>query len=91
MKTTTTVRLSDSLLARAKKKARERKTTVTALLEEGLLTVLEDRPAAAERRRVKLPVSKAKGGLLPGADPAKLSTYVQELEDIAYIEKLKRL
>lgn len=42
----TTIEISDSLLESAKRRARERGTTLRALVEEGLRTVLEQEPAA---------------------------------------------
>ncbi|MEK7266352.1 MAG: DUF2191 domain-containing protein [Pseudomonadota bacterium] len=90
MKSVTTIRLPDNLLALARKKARERGTTLTALLEEGLREVVSERPAPAEPRRVKLPISAAKGGLLPGIDAVKLSTHAQEEDDLDYVERMKR-
>ncbi|MFN0022838.1 MAG: DUF2191 domain-containing protein [Parvularculaceae bacterium] len=68
-------------MTQAKKAARERGTTVTALIEEGLRTVVAARPAVA-KRRVDLPVSSAVGGLLPGINPVKLLAYVDELDDL---------
>ena len=63
----TTVRLRDNLLQRAKKRATEENRTLTSLIEEGLLIVLA-RPETARLKKVKLPVSKAAGGVLPGVD-----------------------
>lgn len=63
----TTVRLSDDLFRKAKRKAAEEGRTLTSLLEEGLKSVLvEAKPA--KRARVRLPVSTAKGGTFPGID-----------------------
>ena len=63
----TTIRLSDDLLHRAKKKAAEQGRTLTSLIEEGLKTMLAE-SRAARRMRVQLPISKASGGTLPGVD-----------------------
>jgi hypothetical protein len=72
----TTVRLSAELLRRAKKKAAEEGRTLTSLLEDGLKSVLaEVRPR--RRVRVRVPVSKAAGGTLPGVDLNRSS----DLED----------
>jgi hypothetical protein len=72
----TTIRLSDDLLRRAKKKAAEQGRTLTSLVEEGLKSVLaESRPV--RRTRVRLPISKASGGTLPGVDLNRSS----DLED----------
>jgi hypothetical protein len=72
----TTVRLSDSLLRRAKQKAAESGRTLTSLIEEGLKTVLAE-PQFSRGRRVRLPVSKASGGTWPGVDLNRSS----DLED----------
>ena len=42
-----------------------------------------------ERHPVLLPVSKATGGLLPGVNLTRFSDY-QEMEDLEYIERMKR-
>jgi hypothetical protein len=76
----TTVRLSDDLLRRARKKAAEQGRTLTSLLEEGLKNVLaESKPA--KRTRVRLPVSKATGGTLPGVDLNRSSDLEDRMED----------
>lgn len=63
----TTIRLRDDLLRRAKKKAAEEGRTLTSLVEEGLMLVLTE-AKETKRRRIRLPVSKASGGVLPGVD-----------------------
>ena len=73
----TTVRLSDDLLRKARKKAAEDGRTLTSLVEEGLRTVLaESKPH--KRGRVRLPVSRESGGTLPGVDLNRSS----DLEDL---------
>ena len=72
----TTIRLSDDLLRRAKKKAAEKGRTLTSLIEDGLKIILAE-PQRTPRSRVHLPVSKASGGTLPGIDLNRSS----ELED----------
>ncbi len=42
-----------------------------------------------ERRHVRLPASKATGALLPGVNLTRFSDY-QEMEDLEYIERMKR-
>jgi hypothetical protein len=64
----TTVRLEESLLAQAKREAARRGTTVTALIEQGLRLVLARPGKVEERPWVRLPVSRASGGTLPGVD-----------------------
>jgi hypothetical protein len=63
----TTIRIHDDLLKRAKKRAAEEGRTLTSLIEEGLTFILAE-PKAKRRERVRLPVSKATGGVLPGVD-----------------------
>lgn len=84
----TTVRLPDDLLARAKRKAAAEGRTLTALIEDGLRRVVDERPKAPKARRVVLPVSKATGGLMPGVDLTRFSDY-QEMEDLEYVERMK--
>ena len=72
----TTIRLSDDLLRRAKNRAAEKGRTLTSLIEDGLKMILaEARPAP--HSRVRLPVSTASGGTLPGVDLIRSS----KLED----------
>jgi len=72
----TTIRLSDDLLRKAKRQAAEKGRTLTSLIEEGLKTVLAE-PRSATIARLRLPVSKASGGTLPGVDLNRSS----DLED----------
>ena len=72
----TTIRLSPDILRKAKKQAAEKGRTLTSLIEDGLKAVLaEPRPSSVQRLR--LPVSKASGGTLPGVDLNRSS----DLED----------
>jgi hypothetical protein len=64
----TTVRLSEALINQVKREAEQRGETVTALIEEGLRLVLAQSHQPPSRERVILPVSKARGGVLPGVD-----------------------
>jgi len=63
----TTVRINDDLLRRAKKRAAAEGRTLTSLVEEGLQLTLS-KAKSSRRKRVKLPVSQATGGVLPGID-----------------------
>ena len=76
----TTIRLSDDLLQRAKKKAAEQGRTLTSLVEEGLKTVLAE-SKAVRRTRVDLPISKASGGTLPGVDLNRSSDLQDLMEE----------
>ena len=73
----TTVRLSDDLLRKAKKKAAGEGRTLTSLVEEGLKIVLAE-SKSRKRGQVRLPISKASGGTLPGVDLNRSS----ELQDL---------
>jgi hypothetical protein len=64
----TTVRLDEALLERAKREARRRHTTLTALLEEGLQLALARGRRSAPRAHVSIPVSNTSGGTLPGVE-----------------------
>ena len=63
----TTVRIKDELLKRAKRKALDEGRTLTSLIEDGLALVLSEIKAGSPKH-VHLPVSKARGGVLPGVD-----------------------
>ena len=76
----TTVRLRDDLLKRARKRAAEDGRTLTSLIEEGLTLVLAE-PKASRRKQVKLPVSAASGGVLPGVDLNRSSALEEVMED----------
>ncbi len=75
----TTVRLDDALLTCAKEHAAREQRTLTALIEEGLTLVLE-RPRP-ERRRVSLPISKARSGVRPGVDLNCNATLLDVLDE----------
>ena len=63
----TTIRLDDDLLRAAKRHAVETGRTLTAVIEDALRQALARRDRSP-RRRVKLPVSRSEGKLLPGVD-----------------------
>ena len=64
----TTVRLEDALINQAKREAERRGETLTALIEQGLRLVLAQSRTRRQREPVKLTVSEAGGGVLPGID-----------------------
>lgn len=68
----TTVRLDEHLLVQAKEYASRHRRTLTAVIEDALRALLarsQRTPArSATARRLRLPVSKHKGGLMPGVD-----------------------
>lgn len=64
----TTVRLDDALLNQAKREAERRGETLTALIEQGLRLILTNSRTRRQRDPIRLPVSRAGGGVLPGID-----------------------
>lgn len=85
----TTVRLPEELLTRAKRKAASEGKTLTALIEEGLRLAISGPRGERSRKRVMPPVSKARGGLMPGVDLTHFSE-IQEQDDLEYAERLGR-
>lgn len=83
MKTTLDIR--DDLLAEAKAMAARQRTTLTRMVEEGLALRLRAQAAAASRastaRLPPLPVSKRRGGLLPGIDGASNRSMLEAAGD----------
>ncbi len=77
----TTVRLPDSLLAIARKKAREDGTTLTALIEEGLRALVQTPKPPPKRKKTHLPICRAGGGVYPGIDLVKTSL-LEEIDDL---------
>ena len=77
----TTVRLPEDLVRRAKRKAAAEGVSLTALLEDGLRRVLNERGTGRRIRRVLPPVSTATGGMMPGID-LKDSASLQEMDDL---------
>ena len=75
----TTIRLPEILLRKARKKASEQGRTLTSLIEEGLKTVLAE-AQPVRRTPVRLPISKATGGLLPGVDLNRSSDLLDLME-----------
>jgi hypothetical protein len=82
----TTVRLPEELLRRAKQKAAAEGRTLTALVEDGLRRIIAAEPTV---KRTLPPVSKAKGGLLPGVDLTSFSK-IEEADDLEYLARIKR-
>ncbi len=77
----TTVRLPEDLVRRAKRKAAAEGVSLTALIEDGLRRVLNERGSGRSVRRVLPPVSTAKGGTMPGVD-LNDSALLQEMDDL---------
>jgi hypothetical protein len=64
----TTLRVDDELLRRAKSYAARRGRSLTSVFEEALRRLLSEAERLDKRERVELPVSVARGGVLPGVD-----------------------
>lgn len=62
------MRLDDNFLRQVKREAQKRGETLTSMIEQGLRLVLAGSQPKRPRRRVKLPVSRAGGGVAPGVD-----------------------
>ena len=77
----TTIRINDDLLKRAKKHATDEGRTLTSLVEDGLALILS-KPKTNRRKRVKLPVSKATGGVLPGIDLNRSSDLEEVMSEL---------
>jgi hypothetical protein len=86
----TTVRLPGELLKRAKHKAAAENRTLTSLIEEGLRLVVAGGRKPARAKRVMPPVSKARGGLMPGIDLTH-TWQLQEMDDLDYARRMKSL
>ena len=84
----TTVRLPQSLLDRAKRKAAAEGRTLTSLSEDGLRRVVTEKPKSGKRDRGPLPISTATGGLMPGIDISD-SAALQEMDDLEYVERMR--
>jgi hypothetical protein len=76
----TTVRLDEALLEQARREAARRGVTLTSLIEQGLRLVLR-RPQPSSRDRVRLPVSRAGGGVLPGVDLNDTADLLDRMDD----------
>ena len=74
------MRLEDSLVKRAQQEARRRGTTFTALVEQGLQIVLSQSTPDQPKPWVRLPVSTALGGPLPGIDLSNNAALLDLLE-----------
>jgi len=83
----TTVRLPDELVRRAKRKAAAEGRSLTALIEDGLRRVVNERTPVNKHNRILPPVSTATGGLMPGIDLDETAA-LQEMDDLGGGERL---
>lgn len=77
----TTVRLPEDLVRRAKLKAASEGRSLTALIEDGVRRVLNEKAPRERTRRALPPTSAKTGGLMPGID-LNDSAMLQEQEDM---------
>ena len=80
--TRTTVRLDDALLEHAKQEALRRGETLTSLIDLGLRLVLAQSRSDRRPPKVELPVSKRRGGLLPGVDLIDSASLLDIMEGV---------
>jgi len=66
----TTLNLSDDLVAQAKALATKERTTLTKMIEEGLILRLRQQRKRLPGKLKELPVSQRQGGLRSGIDGA---------------------
>ena len=78
----TTVRLDEGLLTKAKQEARRRGETLTALLERGLRLAMAGSQKRRRVSRVRLTVSTATGGVLPGVNLDDTKSVLDRLDGI---------
>jgi hypothetical protein len=62
----TTLRIDDELYRRAKTEAVKQGMSLTKLIEEAVRNLLDHPAPSPRRRRLRLPVSSASGGLVEG-------------------------
>jgi len=79
----TTLDIDDHLLTEAKALAATQRTSLTRLIEEGLHMRLRARSTSGRRAKVKLPLLKARGGLVEGVDPRSNKALLDALGDDA--------
>ena len=79
----TTLDINDQLLADAKTLAAQQRTTLTRLIEEGLMLRLRAHAAGESGAKLRLPVFKGRGGLVQGIDPLSNKALLCALGDDA--------
>jgi len=75
-----TIRLPDDLILKARRKAGAEGRSVTALIEEGLRRIVDERAPACRPARILPPVSAATDGVKRGID-LNNSAALQNLDD----------
>lgn len=77
----TTVRINDRLLAEAKKKAAERGTTLTTLIEDSLRQALVRPRSSSRRSKFRFPTFKGRG-LQPHVDLDDTAALLDRMEGL---------
>lgn len=77
----TTLDLRDELLARAKARAAQERTTLTRMIEEGLVLRLRRERAVKAAALGDLPLSSRRGGLRPGLDGTRNESLLDAAAD----------
>ena len=79
----TTLDIDDELLVKAKAVSARERTSLTALIEEGLRLRLRRRSAMAPRQSPKIAVYRGTGGLVTGVDPLSNRALLDAADDDA--------
>ncbi len=77
----TTVRISNQLLTEAKKRAAERGTTLTAIIEDSLRQALVPSRPSPRRSKFRFPTFKG-GGLQPNVDLDDSASLLDRMEGL---------
>lgn len=78
----TTLDIDDALLVRAKTFAARGRTSLTALIEDGLRLRLRARPRPTTRKGATLPVLRGTGGIVQGVDPRSNRSLFNAADDL---------
>ena len=79
----TTLDINDALLANATALAARQRTSLTRLIEEGLQLRLRATPSTTKVAKLRIPVFKGRGGLVPGLDPTSNKAMLDAADDDA--------
>lgn len=87
----TTVRIDEHLLAQAKEYGSRHRRSLTAVIEDALRALLARTPAQSTARSrqggFRLPVSKEKGGPLPGVNLNSHAELLEKMEEGLPLDK----
>ena len=82
----TTINIHDGLLRRAKQRAHESHRTLTAVIEDALRMMLNQKQPSQKKGRIRIPTTGS-GGLLPGVDLNDTSSLLDRMDD-AYAQAI---